>query len=297
MSDIKTAIFEIRLCKLVGHDFQGEFAKLAKSYYGDKFNDPHSLKNGGDQGVDGYTIDGTYFQCYSPESNDDSKAAQKMEIDLKKILASAFVVNVPIKKYIFVYNQAKQIPISSNLLILKDRIGKANGIEATIWTFSDITNELFNKLSHSQAASYLGMHGKEETFKHDVMHGIYTHIKNRGVGGEGLFTTDSTRQDFVEKIEYNKFDDAWRSFWECGIKHDHDVTEYFKSRKEEQEVCFGIITKLYAEKITQHNDSNEIVKNMVLDLTDDIGKPENFYHIAYILVYYFKNCSIFKSNK
>ena len=296
MSQLEALIFQTTLYKLTGNDFENKFTELLKCYYGDKFYNPHSLKDGGDKGADGYTGNGIYFQCYSPENNQDNKATIKIENDLKKILESDFVKNVPLKKYVFVYNQVKTTPFSSRLLQKKDELANINNIEVSIWTISEIENEIFNKLNSSQKSNYLGIYGKEETFKYDVMHDVYKNIQNCGNGGNGEMTSNAHRQDFISKIEYNKFDNAWRAFWEFGIKHDFDVSEYFKSRREEQEECFNIITKLYKEKSSLYSDANEIIKSMVVDLTDNIGKPENFYHIAYILVYYFKNCNIFKNN-
>ncbi len=77
--------FEMRFSKCVSHNTQNEFAKIAKALYGDKFQSPHSLKNGGDHGADGIvSSDGMYFQVFSPESIQDKKAIKKIEEDRRR---------------------------------------------------------------------------------------------------------------------------------------------------------------------------------------------------------------------
>ena len=125
---------------------------------------------------------------------------------------------------------------------------------------------------------------------------ICSQIVRKGNGGRGSFETKQNRQEFDQKITHNNFDEAWRSFWNAGIKHINDIEEYFKLKSETREKCYNTIITTYNSLAKVNNNSNKIIEEMVYEFTPvGLNKPENCFHVSYILVYFFQKCSIFKN--
>jgi NAD-dependent SIR2 family protein deacetylase len=290
--------FKQKLHDSTGNDTQNEFKNLCKQYYGDDFHTPNGLKEKGDEGADGIVkTQGIYFQVNSPEQNKDQVASNKMKKDLIKIINSSHIANYPIKKYIFFYNQPKEIDLSKSFYNKIEELKKKFLIDISIWRFSDVKRELFDKLTDYDKQRYLEIYGNQDyQFSNKVMDEICNQIVSKGNGGRGIFESKINRQEFDEKITHNNFDDSWRSFWNAGMKHIHDVEDYFKLKSETREKCYDTVVNVYNNLENINDDSNRIIEEMVHKFTPvGFKKPENCFHVSYILVYFFQKCSIFKN--
>jgi len=287
--------FKLKIHQKEGYDFQNFFTSIMNKY-DTEFTPVKTQGNIGDRKNDGYIPSkGIYYQVYAPERIDANEAINKIEEDLKGLIA--YWNNVcPIKEYNFVMNDKyKGAYPTIHAKILE--MGKKYNITTKLLLANQLEN-IFFQLKDEDIMDILGiiidvpMCNLSFPSLNDVIEGI---MRLPASSKEALIT----RAEMDEKIKFNNLNEEVAKILNQYSIYTGQLEEYFSNKGDfERERVQQVLTEIYdeaKEKIDDDiKDSNSIRFFYIVKKITPQNPNISIMNAVYILMsYYFEACDIF----
>lgn len=262
--------------------------------------------NIGDQGNDGYVADeGLYYQCYAPETPEDSvsTAAKKATDDFAKLLAN-WSADSPVTDYRFVFNDKYKGSFPAIEHALNELKAKHSLNSAKAFLAKDLERE-FMKLPLTEMQTVLQAVIPHAQYIADIEHDALTDVLQHLVDTQPPISAEGVPRvpGFEDKIAFNGLADA-TPLLTVGNYQNAAVEDYFNRHGDFRKTdirdrlaksyleCKDEVSKTEGEA-NQPKQGDLVFFAMLNDITP--GTERQVQDAAIVLIaYFFEKCDVFE---
>lgn len=309
---ISELLFELKLLKSYGNEFQDIFFRIMKSKH-KNFRDVKPQGSLGDKKCDGYIYgEGIFYQVYGPEDSSSTEtqknAINKLRgdfIGLKSHTESGFFEEI--KEYYFVINTKNSKGLYLMLCEELDKLAEefpdiefgCLDTDRLIEFFMDL-----NDTSKRRILSYFIPPITFESAKFSVLDNIVEYLSENV--NRLNFDEKLADPDFYEKIKFNELSPSVSDSLSTANLYVHDLDDYLQNHPTDvlEDTLCNIYKTLYKEAKEKFPDNPNGQFKYILTSSFDAGIVQNnqtlneyVNNVLIIMSKFFETCDIFEEPK
>lgn len=302
-------LFENKIYKCFGYEFQNLFFEIMKSTYNDDFIMPKPQGRLGDKKNDGYIPSkGEYFAVYGPETYDldINYTVSKLETDFEGLIKNVKKGEwkYELKKFVFVVNTRNNNIFPVQIIQKAEELSKKYSIDISLWGSYDI-RKIFDSLTIENKKFVLQTYVMLDNISLNiqVLNGLIDKLHNSNFKKSKI----DGFMDFENKIRFNNLsEDRGADLLSASfnIKSLDLALNELDSTGVIQEQLAQLLKTIYDEAKDAFNNENEIFDYLVSKLMEESSNNLKSLNlkivretVLIVISKYFENCTIFEKNK